>query len=165
MMDQAIESIEYLPYSESNPATSKLDFGMCGFDIASAFKGAVDDIAKNKQLELDEQVRRIENMLMEGSSDQYRDFVDFRTLASQIRMACNHNHALMQMMQGSERISDFMGNHGVDVGHGHNDGHFSKLGQGNSGEFVDPITRKKAKRKQRHGGWLVSLLTMFTKGS
>ncbi len=86
----------------------ELDFGDTGFDINSAFQEAVQGIASDEELALDEKIRRMENIVFEGSSEIYRDFIDFRQMAEQMQMICNHDHSFNESMQQSSTLSSFL---------------------------------------------------------
>ena len=88
----------------------------------------------------------MEHIVAEGSSPVYRDFIDFRMMAAQMEMMCNHNHGLEQSMQGSEMLSGFMDSNRGDDHDGHN--------HDKDDEYeIDPKTGKKVKKKKRYG-WL-----------
>lgn len=133
-------------FDEMSGLKLELDLGMDGFDINAAFQGAIANVASDQQLALDEKVRRMEVIVSEGTSEVYRDFVDFRTMAAYMAMMCNHDHAFNQSLQGSRALSSFMDNHKVGDGldhandslHSHND------------DEIDTKTNKKKKKKR---GW------------
>lgn len=132
------------------------DFGfenMAGeFDINAAFQEAIQGVATDKELALEEKVRRMETIVTTGSSEVYRDFVDFRSMAAQMEMMCNHDHALNQSMQGSDTLSSFMDSHNSDDGHNHADGSHDKHSHKDNDEYeTDPKTGKKTKKKKRRG--------------
>ncbi len=117
-----------------------LDLG--DFDINQAFQSAMSDVATNKDTDLDEKIRRMEVIISEGTSELYSDFVDFRAMANQMQMMCNHDHNLQSMMNSSESLSGFMGEHSDHDGHNH----------GNDEYETDPKTGKKTKKKKKKFG-------------
>lgn len=119
-----------------------MDFGMAEFDLNAAFQGAMVDVVTDEELQLDEKIRRMETIITEGTSEIYREFVDFRAMASQMQMMCNHDHALNNAMQGNEKLNGFMSEHSADDGHGHT--HDKKTDD----DEIDPITGKKKKKKR-----------------
>lgn len=147
-----MNSLEQAPRFEEVP-----DFGMeldmGGFDINAAFQEAIQGIASDTELALEERVHRMEVILSEGESEMYRDFVDFRQIAAQMEMMCSHDHALNQSMESSDILSGFMDRHKANDGHDHgSDNH-----KDDSDDEIDPKTGKKTKKKRR-SGWLVALL-------
>lgn len=118
-----------------------MELAMGEFDINAAFQEAMQGVAGDTELALEEKVRRMEAIVSEGTSDVYRDFVDFRAMASQMEMMCNHDHALHQSMQNSETLSGFMDSH-TDDGHDHGD--------------IDSKTGKKTKKKKRSSWFLAA---------
>lgn len=136
----------------------EIDFGSleADFDINAAFQEAMSDVASNEEIALEEKVRRMEVIVSEGTSEVYKDFVDFRSMAAQMEMFCNHDHALNQATQGSKTLSSFMDGHKED-GHGHDgtthDKHDHKK---DDDEYeIDPKTGKKKKKKRNWFGLYV----------
>ncbi len=124
------------------------DFGMeCAmgeFDINAAFQEAVTGVVGDVELALEEKVRRMESIVSEGTSEVYRNFVDFRAMAAQMKMLCSHDHALSQSIQGSEMLSSFLDSYKADDGHNHTDDDKSI-----DDEYeIDPKTGKKTKKKK-----------------
>lgn len=146
-----MNTLEQAPRFEEMP-----DFGMGldmgEFDINAAFQEAIQGVASDTELALEEKVRRMEVIVSEGTSEVYRDFVDFRQMAAQMEMMCNHDHALNQSMQGSETLSGFMDSHKADDGHNHGDTLHGKHNHKDDDEYeIDPKTGKKSKKKKRRG--------------
>lgn len=117
------------------------------FDIDAAFQEAVTGIANDDELALDEKVRRMEVIVREGTSDVYRDFVNFRQIAAQMEMMCNHDHAFRQSMETSDTLTSFMSGH--KYGDGHERGEASQYGKDYDEYETDPITGKRRKKKKR----------------
>ena len=140
-----MNTLEQAPRFEEMPDFGMESFGMTEeFDINAAFQEAIVGVASDTELALEEKVRRMEVIVSEGTSEVYRDFVDFRQMAAQIEMMCNHDHILSQSMQSNDTLSNFMDSHNADDGHNHK----------NDDEYeVDPKTGKKTKKKKkkRHG--------------
>jgi hypothetical protein len=135
-----------------------IEFDMADFDINAAFQEAIVGVATDKELALDEKVRRMELIVNEGASEVYRGFVDFRAMAAQMEMVCNHDHALNQSLQGSETLSGFMDGHKGEDGHDHGSHLHGNHNHKEDDEYeIDPQTGKKTKKKKRHG-WLGLLL-------
>jgi hypothetical protein len=123
-----------------------MELGMDDFDINAAFQAAIQGIASDTELALEEKVRRMEVIVSEGTSEVYRDFVDLRQMAAQMEMMCNHDHAFDQSLQDSDTLSSFMGSHKSDDGH--------NSGDKSDDEYeISPKTGKKKKKKQ-YRGWL-----------
>lgn len=122
----------------SPPLNEEFDFGLnFDFDISAAFEGATHDVASDTELALDEKVRRMEVIVTEASSETYREYVDFRRMAADIEMFCQHNHELSQAAGQSETLTGFFDQFGSDHDHDHHDG-----------DEVDPATGKKKKKKK-----------------
>ncbi|MGC1176437.1 MAG: hypothetical protein WA843_00025 [Candidatus Saccharimonadales bacterium] len=126
------------------------DIGAMGadFDINVAFQEAMFGVATDKELVLEEKVRRMEVIIGESNSEVYRDFVDFRSMAAQMEMFCNHDHALNQATQGSETLNSFMSSHNDGDVHNHGESH----GKHNKKDD-DEIDRKTGKKKKKKRGW------------
>lgn len=143
--------LEQAPRFEDVPDFGMNAFGMSeAFDINAAFQEAVIGVASDLELELEEKMRRMEVIVHEGTSEIYRDFVDFRQMAAQMQMMCNHDHAFNRSMQENELLSSFMDGHKTNDGHDHD-----KDSQGrhkDEEEYeIDPKTGKKTKRKKKRG--------------
>ncbi|HSW85481.1 MAG TPA: hypothetical protein VLF79_02615 [Candidatus Saccharimonadales bacterium] len=134
---------------EQAPDFDTITYGMENeFDIDAAFRDAMHGVASDTELALDEKVQRMEFIVSEGTSELYREFVDLRSMAAQMEMYCNHDHALNQLMQGSDMLSGFMDSF-KDDGHNHNSNSFDKHDHKNDDLETDPVTGKKRKKKQR----------------
>lgn len=131
-----------------------LGFDMDGFDINTAFQEAMTGVVTDAELALEEKVRRMEVIVSEGSSDVYRDFVDFRMMATQIEMMCSHDHVLSQSLQNSTTLSGFMDSHKNDDGHNHSESLHDRLEHKHEDE-KDP---KKSKKKKKRTGWFSLLM-------
>ena len=134
------------------------DFGMEAFgvsedfDINAAFQEAIQGIASDSELALEEKVRSMGTIISEGTNEVYRDFVDFRAMAARLEMMCNHDHALNLSIQGNETLSGFRDSHKDDSGHSHSESSHSNKDHKDDDEYeVDPITGKKTKKKKRRG--------------
>lgn len=97
----------------SDPFALELDF-----DINAAFQEVTTGILSDKMLTLEEKVGRVETLIAEASSETYQAFVDFRAMASQIEMFCNHDHALNESLTQNSTVSGFMDSH-KDYDHNH----------------------------------------------
>lgn len=117
------------------------------FDVNAAFLEAIEGVATSEVLELDEKVARMEHLINEGSSELFRDFVDFRMMASQIEAFCSHDHALNQSLQSSGLLSNFRSNHGPEDSHNHLE-HSLDTRKDNDSE-TGPKTDKKKKKKRK----------------
>lgn len=148
-----MNTLEQAPRFEKTP-----DFGMeldmGEFDINAAFQEAITGVASDAELALEEKVRRMEVIVSEGTSEVYRNFVDFRQMAAQMQMMCTHDHALNKSMTGSDVLSSFMDSN-LDDGHGHGDSLHSKHNHNkdDDDDEIDPKTGKK-KKKKSYKGWL-----------
>lgn len=124
------------------PQLAEFDFGMEDFDINAAFQEAMLDVITREETELEEKIRLMETIVTEGTSDVYRDFVDFRMMAAQMEMMCNHVHGLEESMRGSDVLNGFMqSNSEHDDDHGHDHDH-------EDDDDIDPKTGKKKKRRR-----------------
>lgn len=151
-----MKTLEQEPRYEEMPDFGMEAFGMSeDFDINAAFQEAITGVASDTELALEEKVRRMEIIVSEGTSEVYRDFVDFRQIAAQMEMMCNHDHALNQYMQGNDALSNFMNSHKADGEHNHDDNlHSNHNHKTDNDEYeIDPKTGKKIKKKKRRG-WL-----------
>ncbi len=149
-----MNTLEQAPRFEEMPDFGMEAFGMSdNFDINAAFQEAILGVTSDAELALEEKVRRMEVIVSEGTSQVYRDFVDFRLMAAQMEMMCNHDHAFNQSMQASETLSGFMDSHKADDGHNHGDSLHGKHNQkkGDDEYEIDPKTGKKIIKKRR--GW------------
>ena len=147
-----MNTLEQAPRFEEMPDLDMEAFGMTqDFDINAAFQEAIQGLASDTELDLEEKVRRMEVIVSEGTSEVYRDFVDFRQMAAQMEMMCNHDHAFNQSMQGNDTLSAFMDSHKDDDGHNHGDSseYKYKHKKGNNEYAVDPKTGKKTKKKKK----------------
>ncbi len=125
-------------------------FGMeLDFDLNAAFQGAISGVASDAELALDEKVRRMEVIINEGNSDTYRDFVDFRQIASQMQMICSHDHALGQMMNANDSLSSILGKHDDNDGHNH-----SSHSHDEDDDDDDDSDKKKKSKSSKRRGWL-----------
>lgn len=134
--------------------TPQFDFDMGDFDINAAFQEAITGVASDTELALEEKVRRMEVIVSEGTSEIYREFVDLRSMAAQMEMMCNHNHALDQSVQGSEILSGFLDSHKPGDKHDHSNTPSSKNNHEDKDDDeyeIDPKTGKKIKKKR---SWL-----------
>lgn len=155
-----MNALEQAPRFEEMPDFGMEAFGMSeDFDINAAFQEAIAGVASDTELALEEKVRRMEVIVSEGTSEVYRDFVDFRSMAAQMEMMCNHDHALNQSMQGNDTLSGFMDSHKADDGHNHGDSlHGKHNHKKDDDEYeIDPKTGKKTKKKKR-SGWFSMLI-------
>lgn len=155
-----MNTLEQAPRFEEMPDFGMEVFGMSeDFDINAAFQEAIQSVASDTELALEEKVRRMEVIVSEGTSEVYRDFVDFRQMAAQMEMMCSHDHAFNQSMQGNDTISSFMDNHKADDGHNHADSLHGKHNNKKDDEEyeIDPKTGKKTKKKKR-SGWFSMLM-------
>ena len=126
-------------------------FGMeFDFDLNAAFQGAISGVASDADLALDEKVRRMEVIINEGNSDTYRDFVDFRQIASQMQMICSHDHALGQMMNANDSLSSILGKHDDNDGHNHS----SHTHHEEEDDDDDDSDKKKKSKSSKRRGWL-----------
>lgn len=153
-----MNTLEQAPRSQQMPDFGMEAFGMTGeFDINEAFQEAVHGVATDTELALEEKVRRMEVIISEGESDVYREFVDFRQMASQMEMMCNHDHAFAQSVEGSESLSSFLGEHKPGDEHGHAESSHKHAHHEDDEYDIDPKTGKKTKKKRR-SGWFLLLL-------
>jgi hypothetical protein len=137
---------------EKRPEASVEENGIFGmeleFDLNAAFQGAISGIASDDELALDEKVRRMEAIINEGNSDTYRDFVDFRQIASQMQMICSHDHALGQMMNSNDSLSSVLGKHDDNDGHNH-----SSHKHDDEEDDDDDSDKKKKSKSLKKRGW------------
>ncbi len=66
------------------------------FDINAAFQEAAASVLSDEAIALEERVSRVQTILSEAKSEVYEAFVDFRMLAAQVEMFCNHDHAFRE---------------------------------------------------------------------
>jgi phage tail tube protein FII len=145
-----VNSLEQAPRFEEVPDFGMDAFGMNeDFDINAAFQEAVQGVASDTELALEEKVRRMEVIVSEGASEIYRDFVDFRQMAAQMEMMCNHDHAFNQSIQGSEMLAGFMDSHKADDGHNQ----WDSLHDKHNHKDVELGDKKKKKKKKKKRGW------------
>ena len=131
------------------PVEENAMFGMeLEFDLNAAFQGAISGVASDAELALDEKVRRMEVIINEGNSDTYRDFVDFRQIASQMQMICSHDHALGQMMNANDSLSSILGKHDDNDGHNH-----SSHSHDEDEDDDDDSDKKKKSKSSKRRGW------------
>lgn len=142
--------------AEQIPQLSDIpDFGnelLAGFDVNAAFQEAIHGIAQDTELALEERVRRMENVVSQGASELYRDFIDFRAIAAQMETLCSHDHAMSQSLLGSEMLSSFMAAYKADDGHDHDDLHGHNHAHDDDEDDIDPKSGKKTKKKR--SSWL-----------
>lgn len=136
-----MNSVEYMP----------LD-ALDGFDINAAFQGALYDIASDAELELTEKVRRMETVIQQGISAVYRDFIDFRAMATQIELACSHDHMLPETALGGTMIDGFLNIYASNDGHEHHD---HDLDDDSDDEETVKKPDRKAKRQATFADWLL----------
>lgn len=115
------------------------------FDIDAAFQEAIHGVASDKELEIEVKVQRMEHIVSTGTSELYRDFVDFRQMAAQMEVACMHDHSLNQAVGKSDTLTSFMYGNQSEDGHDHADD-----SREDDDEEIDPKTGKKKKKKR---GW------------
>lgn len=121
-----------------------IEFDMGDFDINAAFQEAIAGVATDQELALDEKVRRMEVIVSEGTSDVYRDFVDFRAMAAQMEMMCSHDHQLHESVQGNRLVSSFLDNH-------------KSNDDDNHGSEAKKHKKETDKKKKKKGwGWLLA---------
>jgi len=150
-----VNGLEQAPLSEEMPDFGMEAFGMSeNFDINAAFQEAIIGVASDNELALEEKVRRMEVIVSEGTSEVYRDFVDFRSMAAQMAMMCNHNHALNQSMQSSDTISSFIDSYMENDGHNHENSLPNQHGREDDDD--EETDDKKKKKKKLKKGWLSS---------
>lgn len=149
-----MNTLEHFPAHEDMPDFGMEIFGMNkDFDINAAFQEAIQGVASDTELALEEKVRRMEVIVTEGTSEVYRDFVDFRQIAAQMEMMCNHDHAFNQSLQSNDSLSSFMDSHNNNDGHDHNKSIQTKHDRKDNDEYeIDPKTGKKTKKKRK--SWL-----------
>lgn len=131
-----------------------LGFDLGEFDINAAFQEALYGVVSDEELALEEKVRRMEVIVQEGTSDIYRDFVDFRQMAAQMQMMCNHDHEMSQSMQGNDTLFGFMDRHTSYDGHNHSD----ETHNDHSHKEEDDTDSKTGKKKKKRRGWFSILL-------
>lgn len=127
------------------------------FDINAAFQEAIQGVASDTELALEEKVRRMEVIVSESNSEVYREFLDFRQIAAQMEMMCSHDHALSQSMQNNGTLSGFMDSHKKDDGHDHSDNLHEPHDKDSDEYEIDPKTGKKTKKKKKYS-WFSLLL-------
>ncbi len=149
-----MNSLEKMPLYQEFPSFDIEKFGtIAEFDINAAFLEAISSVVSDSELALEEKVRRMEVIVSESVSPVYNDFVDFRQMAAQMEMICNHDHSLSQSMLGSEAISGFMDSHKADNKHSHGDELHSEHNHDDDQYEIDPKTGKKIKKKKRTFKW------------
>jgi hypothetical protein len=154
-----VNTLEQAPRFEEMPDFGMEAFGMSeDFDLNAAFQEAIQGVANDIELALEDKVRRMEVIVSEGTSEVYRDFVDFRQMAAQMEMMCNHDHAFSQSVHANDTLSSFMDSHKAVDGHDHGDSLHSKHNHKDDDEYeTDPKTGKKTKKKKRFGWFSVML--------
>lgn len=123
------------------------------FDINAAFQEAAADVLSDEALELEERVSRVQTILSEAQSDTYEAFVDFRMLATQVEMFCNHDHAFRESFSQNSPKETF--SHQLDAHRDHHHDHaLESKGikkQNDKKESKKKEDRKKKKRKSWFG--------------
>ncbi len=155
-----MSTLEQAPRFEEMSDFGMEAFGMSdNFDINAAFQEAIQGVASDTELALEEKVRRMEVIVSEGTSEMYRSFVDFRQMAAIMRHICTAEEMLGQSIQGNETLSGFMDSHKADDGHNHGDSSHGKHNhKEDDDEYeTDPKTGKKTKKNKR-SGWLSILM-------
>lgn len=160
-----MKALEQAPQFEEIHDFSLEAFGMSEeFDINAAFQEAIHGVANDNELALEEKVRRMEVIVSEGTSEVYRNFVDFRAMAAQMEMICNHDHAFRQSLQSNEALSGFLDSHKADDGHNHVDSLHGKHSYKEDDDYeVDPKTGKKTRKKKRYGWFSLISKSMYVK--
>lgn len=146
-----MNGIEQAPSLE-DASVFGIDLSMGDFDINAAFQEAIAGVASDSELALDEKVRRMEVIVTEGMSAVYRDFVDFKQMAAQMEMVCNHSHGLSQMMQGNEILSGITNKFSEgEHDHEHNDVAHEQHEHDpeDDDDEIGPKTGKKTKKKKQ----------------
>jgi hypothetical protein len=140
------------PEPEGQPVFNiELFSGGGEFDMNAAFQDAMQGVATDAELTLDEKVQRMEVIVSEGTSDVYRDFVDFQQMAAQMEMFCNHDEVLGQAARESDTLFGFMSSYASDALHDHDHHDHNEEKVSKKDEEIDPRTGKKKKKKR---GWL-----------
>jgi hypothetical protein len=155
-----VNTLEQAPRFEELPGFGLETFGVNeDFDINVAFQEAIQGVASDTELALEEKVRRMEVIVNEGKSEVYRDYVDFRQIAAQMEIMCSHDHVFSQSMKGNETLSGLLDSHRTDDGHNHRDSlHGKHNHKKDDDEYdIDPKTGKKTKKKKRTG-WFSILM-------
>lgn len=148
-------SFEQSPLFEDSEGTEAEAIFGDDFDINAAFQEAMQEVASSEELALDEKVRRMEVIVAEGTSEVYREFVDFSAMAAQMEMMCSHDHQFNESIQGSEALSGFMNSYKSDARDGNDDvtpGRHSR-GEGGGNKAGHKYKTKKKKKKSEWRGW------------
>jgi hypothetical protein len=148
-----VKTVEKAPQYEIMP-----DFGMEAFGINDAFQEAISGVASDTELAVEQKIRIMEVIVNEGTSEIYRDFIDFRQMAAQLEMFCNHDHDLDHLIRGNETLSDFMKSFKANDEHEHDNSLHNKEDEDEEYE-VNPYSGKKKKRHK----WLSLLLKWLNK--
>ncbi len=132
-----------------------IDLGMGEFNINAAFQEAITGVVSDTELILEEKIRRMEAIVSEGTSEIYRDFVDFRQMAAQIKMICSHDHLLYQSVQGNYSLSGFIESYEIDSKHHHSDGPYHKHEHQDDDDSTEDEDDSKIskKKKRKYQGW------------
>lgn len=109
------------------------------FDFNAAFNDAIAGVITDEELELAAKITHIELIISQGTSPEYKEFLDFRFMAQSLALQCAHDHALQYALEQNESISSFMREHNSD-GHDH-DHH-----EHGSDEELDTDKSKKKKK-------------------
>ena len=148
---------------EASLPSSQLDisFGLEGFDINAAFQEALTGVVNSSELALEEKIRRMEILVAEGTSEEYRDFVNFKALAAQLEIACSHDHNLGPSLNSNLTLLSFMNSQkndehdhdsAFDDHHDHEPVHHGEDEEDDDEDGNSPKTKKK-KRKQTRRRW------------
>lgn len=81
---------------------------MEGFDVQAAFTEAIDGVASDEALALEEKVARVSNIIQQADSEEFKEFVDMCELAAQIEFICDHDHSLGDLFAEDETVGSLL---------------------------------------------------------
>lgn len=103
-----IKTENYINNQNIEPYDINMGFDCDDFDFNAAFQEALYGVMSDKELALEEKVKRMEFIVTEGTSLIYREFIDFRAMAAQIQMMCNHDHAMKDFLSNSDVLTGLL---------------------------------------------------------
>lgn len=159
-----IETENYINNQNIEPYDINMGFECDDFDFNAAFQEALYGVMSDKELALEEKVKRMEFIVTEGTSHIYKEFIDFRAMAAQIQMVCNHDHAMKDFLSNSDVLSGLVngGNEkSFDKDHKHDHDHDSKkIDTDDIDEEDDDDEDDESKtKKKKKTNWLAFLLS------
>lgn len=117
------------------------------FDINAAFQDATEGILTDEVLSLEEKIDKVASLITNASSETYQSFVDFRNIAAQIEMFCNHDHQFNESVAQDTTVSSFLSSF-KDHGHDHGNETADHSAHGKKEREKTKESKKKKKKKE-----------------